>query len=92
MEIQATYEDGHLLFDEAVTLKHPRIRVTVVVADDEVGELEQQIGSSNGSVREYPILGRLAAILGPYARQRRGYSIGEDRRTLGDVLMEKYGQ
>ena len=92
MELRATYDNGRLYLDDDVALKHSRLRVTLVVEDDEIQRTTQQNEDLQFCLQEYPILERLAAILGPYAKRRRSYSIGEDRRSLVDALVEKYGQ
>lgn len=94
MELEATYEDGRIYFATPVKLKKSRLLVRVIIEDDAV-EIEKEVVHTGGEpepLLSKPLRERIQNILGPYAKERAGASISEDRQTLMDASMEKHGQ
>lgn len=92
MELKATYEDGRIYFATPVKLKKSRLLVRVIIEDDAVEVEKGVIHTRREPLLRKPLRERIQSVLGPYARERAGASIGEDHQMLMDALMDKYGQ
>jgi predicted DNA-binding antitoxin AbrB/MazE fold protein len=98
MQVEATYDNGHLRFNQPIKFKHQPVKVTVNVPDEEVSNpietktTDEMTKKLEEAADKSPLLNDIRKILGTYFKPRPSASVAEDKEVYMHALLEKYGK
>jgi hypothetical protein len=98
MQIEAIYAQGTLTFSQPIVLSKQPIKVIVEVPDHLIKIHSKELKQTDFKLKQIPpaksgsLQARFNDILGQYAKERVGSSLGEDHQRLMAAFLEKYGQ